>query len=354
MKLKQPKPILAITLILPLAVGTSILYRNVQRERLVDSLTQASTRTSEIPLASREERKASLISLRRLNSLWFEHKDRDVSEELTQFLQNPNRSTRGRAVRMLARLGNPATAQVIRSQQKSFDAEKTTDLVTPRVLLEMALARIETRSLSGQSRVAAVAKSAGLSFDALAALSRRLNAGKEPARVSIGKIIFDEIVDLLYTMADRGEDITAITQKLALSPAQKTLLSAAPLPAKDEAKMIVDYLAPNSRTTLDETMLSERYLVELGTAANDELLNCLQDIHEHTDLYTGLVPSPGRPGAFTKRDGYVDICRAAASTGDQRMLPRLAKLVQNRDRWLAYYADQAIDALKSEQNFLSS
>jgi hypothetical protein len=141
---------------------------------------------------------------------------------------------------------------------------------------------------------------------------------------SKGEQIVKEIVDLLYVMGKRGEDIEPLAARLTLLPSQRVLLKGAALPPREESQLIVDYLAKLNTVTSEDYALALLYLPSLGASATDVMIRRLEQVKQ----------SPARWG----RNGYVTLFRALSLSGDARALTLLQRFEKSDDRALRGYA----------------
>jgi hypothetical protein len=165
----------------------------------------------------------------------------------------------------------------------------------------------------------------GLSFDQVVQLTEQIRAVrfKSGGSESNGEKIVKEVIDMLYVMGKRGEDIEPLAARLSLHPAQRVLLQGAALPPREEAQLIVDYLSKLDVVSLEDTELAEFYLPSLGASATEAAVRCLEKIKQ----------SPSQWGKV----GYAVLFRSLRWSGDARALT-LAKHFEKDDHWMHYFA----------------
>ena len=181
--------------------------------------------------------------------------------------------------------------------------------------LRIAIARIQTRNLRGQERLNAIAKSLGMKWEAIVALSKQDN---QTRRLDLPEnIIVEEMVDVLYGMAKKGEEIESLSSQFQLSEPQKIKLEASSLPADQEAQFIVKYFVERrGAVTIDVYRLAMTHLTSLGEPANAALFS-------YFDKVKVLTPQE-RP-----RVSYLSLgllLQAAAQIGDPRLISMLDQL----------------------------
>ena len=309
---------------------------------------------------------------RHFDRLWAARLQRNMAADLLPFLQGPDVDLRQRAVQGLGRLeSSQAEAPLSRllqereklsdeqlqmlkdrqkplkdakdgerylSDQKRFEdnGKRLRQSGLPPLVLQLALGRIRSRDFKGQEKVGAFAKSIGLSWDEVIQLSEKVNNPRDRAgEETPGYQIMEEVVDLLYTMRKRGEDISALQRPLTLNPVQELKLQAASLPVEQEIKLILDYLAQRPAVTSDELNLTG-YLVALGVPAKEQVLQRLKDMKRQPERY------------LRGNHGYSIVFDTAAEMGDRRALPLLKHFERDTDRWVSSNAEQARQRLEGQ------
>lgn len=291
--------------------------------------------------------------------LWQHRGKRDISNELLPLLDKPDFQIREFAVRALSKLESPAAERPIANlrvkQQQELQAylnarrlyESRRNSNNPimrwpvesrqisELTLRMALARIHSRNLKGQAKVEAISKEIGIPWPKLVEGSHTIN-GKYRfyAYGSVGSQVIREIVDVLYTMKRRGEDINGVASDLILNPTQKIRLKGAALPEKEEAELLLDYVMP-MRSITAETMPVSDYLCMLGQPAVEPVLSRLQDMKDH-------------PQTYENTHGYGLLFLAADSLADPRVLPLLRHFENSKTNRVGHYARQS--RIPLEQN----
>ena len=350
-----------VTLITATAVGISLFVgiSRVRREVTLESLTQGQqtfhNHNEGASYGSSGER-GWINRQWRFARLWMARRERDVAKEMLPYLKDPDEGLRTRAVRALGRLEAPlaeAPLQKMLEQVQAAARQKppiNPPHPVPEVTLQLALGRIRSRGLKGQAKLEVVAKNVGLSYNEVLQLARKFHvkikdknaAVRQAVAASPGYEIIKEFVDVLYTMGKRGEDIQVLnTEPLAGAPVHRLLLKAATLPPEKEIEQALDYACQPGGGSYVQS-----YLVDLGPRATEMMIERLQHMLKHPELYRKGVPYGS---------GYVDLFRAAAQTGDPRMIPLLKQFEEqfksSRGNYVAGYAQQARNDMESKRMF---
>lgn len=277
-------------------------------------------------------------------ALWQQRDQRDISNELLPFLNKPDYEVRLFAVRALSKLEHPAAQTPIenlriKQQQeiRNWNSAPATrrPAVSPQIpqlTLKLALARIRSRNLKGQAKVEAISREIGIPWPKLVEGSRMINGKHRFYTAGVGSQVIWEIVDVLYTMKRRSEDIDGVATDLVLNPTQEIRLKGAALPEKEEAELLLDYVMP-LRALTPETMPIPEYLYVLGQPAVEPVLARLQDMKDH-------------PQSYNNTQGYSHLFRAAARLADARALPLLQHFEKSKTGWVGYYANQSLYFLR--------
>jgi uncharacterized protein YigA (DUF484 family) len=331
---------LAIISLLGIVVVASAAQ--LRRQWVVGRLMHTRERSSGTLFRSRTEVDAWKQRYRQFCNLWLARHQRDITAELLPFLDEPGPVTlRERAARALGRLENPVVEATLaaRLQQMQQNAEAVRHKQIPVHTLQLALGRLRSRHQRGAARVEAVARSVGLSIADLSLLSQRVNdpRARDHAAGSPGGEIIKEVVDLLYAMGKRGENIQPFAARLVLTPAQQVKLRAAMLPLDQEITVILDYGAQLSVVRGEDEELAEHHLVGLGPRATEHIIQRLRAFTSQRHQYG--------------ERGYVTLFRAANLTGDRRAIPLLKQLEEDPDAELRYFAQQARQALERQSSY---
>lgn len=277
-------------------------------------------------------KKAARQQAYRFQSLRLASSQRDIANEVITHLHDPDApALRLRAVKLLGRLETPkaeAPLEALDALSKEDEAELRKHPNTSKEwqslpfgthhTLHLALGRIRARNLRGRAKVEAVAKEVGLSWGEVVRLSYKVNDPVEGRYASStpGYEIVDEIVDVLYTMGKRGENIGSFANTLTLREAQKIKLQGASLQLEQEVKLILDYLSLIDIERSGDADLGE-HLVDLGPQAAELLLQRLGNMKKY-------------PRQYPQHLGHIFLFRAAANFGDHRFLP-LLRYFENSD-----------------------
>ena len=304
--------------------GSALAFNNVQRQHSLESMpndgdaikgSRRPATPQELALMAKGE--VDLANIRRLKN------QPEAVSKLLPYLHHPVKELRAEAVRMLGQLGSPAAEEPLVQMVAELDkaiAAKTpvTSSMPPAVPLRMALARIRTRELKGEERFKAVAAEMGVTQNELATLSQQVN-GPEYSWMqdTYNATLVQEFVDLLYDMAQQGEQIDTLVQPLTFTPAQKVMLQAAPLPLEQKFDFLLKSLNdPKVFFTQNGELIDS--IVNDGPAGVDLLMQRLQDMQTNPEQYkrTALLV-------------YQLLFRVAARTGDPRALPLLKEFEVN-------------------------
>lgn len=292
---KQVKITVAAVLAAALLVAGNRMYG----EFVLGGLARTENARRKMPFRTRQERKAWLERSDRFAALALARRQRDVASELLPFLQDPAEPLRLRAVKLLGRLESAqaeASLEALANRlkgpgasvaRKHADSSRVSEAVREESMfptLDLALARIRARNLNGWTKVQALAKSVGLSFDEVVRLSHKVNDPVEGkyASGSAGYEIVDEMVDMLYQMGKRGEDIRPVANRLTLRPAQKVKLQAASLPLEQEITLILNYLSQVKMVGGSEFDLAE-HLSASGAPASNAVIRRIRDALQRSE-----------------------------------------------------------------------
>ena len=203
-----------------------------------------------------------------LSRLWMARHERDIVPALVQSLNDPFEPWRQSAARGLGRLedtrGEAVLVQRLQTVESAMakrdgDAYGRAKGISP-LTLKLALGRIRARSLRGQAKLDALAKSIGLSWPDVVRLSQKVNAPKSYGQYTPAAHILREFLDVLYQEGKRGQDIGAWSKQLTLPPAHKILLRGASLSNTQEVKLILDYLSRLSVAKQDSYDLLSHFI----------------------------------------------------------------------------------------------
>ncbi len=264
----------------------------------------------------------------RLYKLWLVHDKRDIVPQVAPFLQDEHWLLRQNAARILGRIESAKAESLLQETLTAVEQGRATTPINPEAL-QLALARSRSRGLKGQAKLAAFAKGMGLSFNEAIRLTEKVHAAWAKANGSVGQKLVKEMVDMLYVMGKRGEDIKPLVERLNLHPAQQVLLQGATLPPDQEAKLIVDYLTQLNVGTPDDLELAQFYLVSLKPQATEMIMQRLQEIKDGRVQYG--------------RRGYAALFLAAALIRDARVVPLLKHFAKSPDRPMSHYANMALE-----------
>ena len=204
--------------------------------------------------------------------------------------------------------------------------------------LQLAIARVETRDLKGKARMLAVAQQLGLSFDDLKSLFRIVDEKyfRNFQTQSEDYIVVDGLIDMLESMAAKGEDISYFVKNWPMLPPQKARLEAASLPQEKRVPFLLDYLIRINALTEDNKQLAQRHLFKAGPNVHGLVISKLRDMVQHSEKYSDL--NKGR------RAGFYAIISAASMTKDPQVKPLLRKLIAGlpgkatSNKWLKSHA----------------
>ena len=297
---------------------------------------------------------------RRFLDLYIARHERDVVPELIPFLEDEDEHMRNQAAQILGELEDAraeASLQAKLRQVETYNArlkksiEKNPNDDNPLLhekligtrTLKLALGRIRSRDLHGLAKLNKVAQSIDLTYDEVIQLTQRLEAlytsqvpaERRQAAQSPAKEVALEFVNLLHDMGRRGEDIQNLkADKMAFGPLIEMRLRGATMPLDEEIKMVLDHATSPQGGVFDPL-----YLLGLGPRAVEMLVQRLKDIAHDPAKY-----HLGEPQALN--NGYVQLFRAAALTGDPRVIPLLEQLTKHSNSKVRSYAEQTLHVNK--------
>ena len=198
----------------------------------------------------------------------------------------------------------------------------------------LAIARIRTRNLRGQARVVGLLRGVGWTLAEGQAWSKRIVAPRAYLTTSDQAIVVREVIDLLYSMGKRGENITALRRGFAFTTAQNVQLDCASLSKAQEVERILDYGLSLDVMRVDDEYVCEDHLVSLGAVAESALKKRFR--REIAIKKT-----------YKNRNPFTTMMRAAAETNDLSFVPLLARLAKaNPQHSTVFYAEQASSSLR--------
>lgn len=258
-------------------------------------------------------------------ALWQQRSKRDISRELLPYLRKDNFEVKRFAVRALAKLESPLGEQPIEGSRTTATSKDTRPI--PAITLQLALARIRSRNLSGQERLEAICQAGGVTWQDLVEKSPIVNSrnrfygGSDTTEYQI----IDEMVDVLYTMARHSKNIDGLAGDLTLTPVQEIRLKGARLSEEQEAELILDELNKMKVRTKDSQLLGE-YLYILGQPAVEPVIKRMEDMKAHPNNYDEMM-------------GFPDMFCAAALLRDRRALPLLKHFEKYPHATVSHKAD---------------
>ncbi len=174
--------------------------RSLRTEMALRGLTRAAHRRD--PSLAPAEKAAMVQRRLQFCRLWQARHERYIASEIIPYLGDPHYRIRTRAVVALGRLeeadGEAPLVAFLAGKHLDEDLGGV-----PRVSVDLALARIRARGLSGRAKGEAIAAGAGLSFAQVVRLSNRVNnTARAFTKGSPGDLIVDEMVDVLYCISD--------------------------------------------------------------------------------------------------------------------------------------------------------
>jgi hypothetical protein len=337
---KRKLAAIAVASVVVLITGVNWIHSEAEMSRKLEPLMQSAGEHLSVGFRSGEEQAA--FERRRLafESMWKARDERDVAAELLPFLSDPSENLRVRAVRALGHLESaqaeaPLQALLDKSGKArgpQYEAVRGVASVT----LRLALGRIRSREQKGEPRIAALAKSVGLTPAELVGLSQRINSrqGRYDAGSAADQIV-EEIVDALYAMIKRGDNVSGVVKRLTLNPAQRVKLETAALPPEQEVEMLLDYLEQREIVTGDEMELG-KHLSGMGPQAANQVLARLEQMQQQPKQIKGR--------------GYSVLFDAVAEMKGPEALPLLRRFEQNSfDRWIPHYAKLARQEIEREE-----
>lgn len=342
MNAQQRKALLVSVLGMSL-LSSLIVADRVRSERYLDSLVDGgpSGMAAAGKLMNKEETAAFEARSRTFNAIWMARHERDVTQEILPYLQDPIANLRERAAQALARLEAPvaeAPLEELRQRTERGKAQAKGDFYkfggAYPVVADIALSRVRSRKLRGEARVAAVAESVGLSWGEIIRLSQKVKEREhhiyEPRNA--GQEIIEEMVSLLYVMGKKGENIRPLASRLALNPAQQVKLQAASLSLDEEINLMLDYLSGPVIGRAENYELAKKHFAGLGPRAAQLLAQRLAD------------PS------FSPKSPTM-IFDAALAIHDPRFVPLLQRFEKDPNPRICHPASQVRARLEPDSRF---
>ena len=317
-----------------LMMGAARTVQNARTQGQLNALLQPSLQLDEVYDPAKQPARK-----KRAWQLYNSWKARDklgskaVAAQIIPFLRDDYGVLRENAARMLGRLEDPVTKAPLQKLLQGMQNGATRKNYVRPEILKLALGRIEARNLRGEVKLNTIAKRVGLSWNNIAPLSRKVKA--DYASRTAGHRIIKEIVDILYGMGRRGEDIQPLIQKLELYPPQKVLLQSASLPPNKRAKVMVDYLAQLNTVSPWDGDLAEIYLLDLRASAATAILQKLQQMKKGTAKYG--------------RTGPVELFQVAALLDERRAIPLIQHFQKTAKQPMSGYAQGALLRFEATQ-----
>jgi len=297
----------------------------LRREVYLRDLTRGENKRQETVLTAEQS-----ATYERFVDLWFRKSDSDVVPKLISMLNTSNLQLTSRIVKALGRLEDPSAEKplqhLLERAKRVKDPQAT--LGVSKLTLDLALSRIRTRKLQGERRLISVSKAIGLSLSEVTKLSQLVYANRNSSAASEGSQIVDEFIDIMYSMGKKGDNIDALSHKFSLKPPEKIYLKGASLSTEAEIELIIDYAIGRDGVSGGDIRLIQNHLLALGPKAVDKIIYRLERFQQER-------------GDYGNR-GYVTLFRAAIRSGDPRVLKPLKVIAKDSDRWVGFYARQAI------------
>jgi hypothetical protein len=217
----------------------------------------------------------------------------------------------------------------------------------PEFTLRLALARIRSRNLKGQAKIDALCAGMGTTWQEVRQFSVKIYGPKSSGYElqSPQGVMVSVIVDVLYHMGKKGENIEPFEQALTLSNAQRTKLKAATVSTEEEIKLILDYVAQVKINKEEDHALAVSHLLGLGKQIETPLFERLTYLRTHLPENQIETVHGKRIGA-----GYISLFRAARNTGNPRFVPLLQaferEYINSFDPQVAHQAYLALKKFK--------
>ena len=321
-----------------------------------------------MPYRSEEERLEWVSRNKRFAALWLTRDQKDVTEDIASFLEDPDPHLRERAAKALGRLDSDAASQALtqkwqkqqddRAQRKMEKAQRRAnarqssgalseeDLVpdkdVPELTFRLAMGRAKGRKLQGKAKLEAMAQNVGLNFEEVRGLARKVKTDitsrnpqvRQAARYSPTFDLIMSFVAVLRDMGKKGERIQDLgADDFAIGPELVARIRGASMAPREEAKEILDRAVQTERSIFDES-----YFIGLGPEAAELLIERLQEIEK----------SPQKDRVDW---GYISLFRAAAMTEDSRVVPLLEKFKQSQNPSVRSYAITTLDDIRRDKIF---
>ncbi len=285
---------------------------------------------------------------RRFARAWVTRREKSSQKELLDYLDDSDGYFREKAVRALGRLElaeaeSPLRALAAKTHDIKTAEEWESIKAVPLVPLNLAIARIQSKNLNGQKKLDALAQSVGIEWKDIVRLSQRFYTpiipGREPPRPRPTKAerqLMLEVVDVLYTMKKKGEDISPWEKQLTLPPAYKVILESADLSPEKEVTFILDYFAS----------------LKVLKGDSDGLLSHLVGVKDAKKTIFSYLPMAELNPKIDPPTGYEMLFYAAASFGDQTAIPLIARFESSEDGYVSATAKEFGEALAKNEEVI--
>ncbi len=277
--------------------------------------------------------------------IWEQRYTRDISAELLPFVDDADEELSERALRALGRLEKTTVLSELekrrKAQEAAIQAGKTDAAQRPKRYFDFdtPIARIESRNLHGRKKIEFVLThmEGNWTWEKAVEVSHKMKEPlayirtPRPARVYQLRHLL-EVVDMLYSMSKKGENIQELRRPFLFSKPQNDQLDGAKMTPKQEAEHLLDCSLQVDRPGDDEEYVYGSHLLSLGEPARSALKKRLEQI---------LLDKP----KFTHRFPLIVMLHTAARTGDRSYLP----LFDRFQKEMTYISDIGEDAVSSKE-----
>ncbi len=354
-KSKLVKIVIFTALVCVVSLFAMRFQSNAKLNRLGQSLSVSLARTDEGN--SQTGLNAKYLRDKAFAQLWESRKKVAIDDNMIEYLSHPERNVQARAIIALGQLESQKALPLLKSRLERLGEpnEKKTPLSTAytgvdeeavkeKLFLQLAIARIETKSLKGKERLTAFAGKFDLTWSELRELSGRCNGDRNQySRAdprSPGCYIVSDAVDIIYQMGKEGQKVNSIAKQLVLSPPQKFKVELSSLSDRQEAAAIINYGMQLEVTSPQSKNITKKHFLSLGSVSRDELKAGLQALVESKSVY--------KDTDYGIR--FRALLEAAGYSSDESLVPllkRLGEIYQNDP----YVKDDVEKSLKRLQKF---
>lgn len=334
-----------------------------QHELYVRQLTSHSTnaRRGE-SFATQAEYETAQQKWMQQRQLWAQRNQRNIAPQMLVFLRDQR--LRYQTIKALGWLEFPVALKPLQKLQRDIEAGRIDE---KKIIVQLAIARIQSHNFKGRKKLDSVAKSVGLSWQDIVRLSYTVYAPKTPneryaVQGSDAMDIVREFCNLLYDMGRKGENVQQWGDQLTLHPALRVYLKGANTSRSQSVKMILDYVTTLESVTVEDQQVAQIHLLSLGEPAYLQIATKLRDILLHPEKYRTRywrkTPQKITPQTkFLTIDTGIKITMvidAAGLSGQRRFLPLLKQFEKKPAQDFGAYGKYVIGSAQNARRAIES